>query len=73
MEKKSNHKTDVIKDEQDPLDFGTIYDENYESDYTIQDEVRGHYSRYFENGTVLLSSQYLEREVDSYVDCKGNG
>jgi len=37
------------------------------------DEIRGHYSRYFEDMALILPSQYLELDVDSYVDCNGEG
>lgn len=61
----------------DALRSDLICEEDYEYDfcfYPYQDEIKGHYSYYFEDDTSeLLPSQYLERDVDSYVDCNGDG
>jgi hypothetical protein len=58
----------------DEYDFeGPVFDENDENYENYPDEVAGHYSWYFEDLPLPLPSQYLERNVDSYLDCNGEG
>lgn len=43
-----------------------------ETFYPYEDKVFGLYSRHFDYDDELLSSQYLELDVDSFRDCRGN-
>ncbi len=70
--KESGSNLESDKSDEDTFD-GPIYDENDENDENYPDPVAGHYSWYFEDLPLPLPSQYLELDVDSYLDCNGEG
>ncbi len=67
-----NNNSRFLDVDRDRFDDNSVneYDHDYRF-YPHQDPVIGLNSRYFDHDEELLSSQYLELEVDSFRDCDG--